>query len=89
MILRFAALKDRGDYDYTGRFDRLTEEQITKEVEQYLQHGTQPRFVTLPFLNALFGTLHIAHILGLKSDIAFDLESHSLPEIPLEPARRQ
>lgn len=68
LSIEIAAVSDRGDYEYTGRVSRTDEDDIALQIEGFLRTGElpSPQDVNLAFLNGLFGTLHVIHVLASR-----------------------
>jgi hypothetical protein len=83
--LNLAASSARGDHDYTGRVDRRSEEKTLKQLERFFISGELPNRenITLIFLNALFGTLHVVHVLELNEVHARDWRANLSIKTPM------
>jgi hypothetical protein len=82
-LLRLAAISERGDFDYTGRVDRRIDDQIAKDLETFFMTGALPDKVGLVLLNALFGTLHVIHVLETNAANRSDWRTNMNTPIPL------
>jgi hypothetical protein len=76
------AISERGDFDFTGRVDRTTEEETAKQLEEFFLTGYLPDKVPLVLLNALFGTLHVVHAFEINNAQLRDWRSNFPIPVP-------
>jgi hypothetical protein len=80
--IRLASISERGDFDYTGRVNRVADNQLAQQLEDYFMTGVLPDTIGLVFLNALFGSLHVIHVLESNDAKLRDWRSNFTVRIP-------